>query len=237
MLWYSDHGRGYLWRNASATIYVRIVSEVLLQRTRADTVQRFAPDFFREYPSWKHLADATETELQERLKTIGLWRQKARSLSQLAQVMAKRAGRFPRSREDIQALPNVGQYIANAVLLFRFQQPEPLLDSNMARVIERYFGQRKLADVRFDPYLQSLAKRIVQYGGCPALTNWAILDLGALVCRPSKPLCSKCPLSKECTQFQASSSHTNAIKTDESESGRTRHRTTPKTLKPSSATP
>jgi A/G-specific adenine glycosylase len=110
--------------------------------------------------------------------------------------MAARRSRFPLSRREIEALPGVGQYIANAILCFCHRKPQPLLDVNMARVVERYFGPRKKADIRYDPYLQELTTHIVR-PDCNRI-NWAILDFGALVCKSRKPLCSICPLFDNC---------------------------------------
>jgi A/G-specific adenine glycosylase len=66
----------------------------------------------------------------------------------------------------------------------------------MARVVERYFGPRKKADIRYDPYLQQLTTHIVSRESNHI--NWAILDFGALICKPRNPLCSACPLLKDC---------------------------------------
>ena len=200
--WYRAHGRNYPWRNPSATNYIRIVCEVLLQRTRADTVARFTPSFLRKYPSWRKLASATKGQLQEDLKPIGLWRQRASSLSRFAKSMSQRNGRFPKARPEIESLPSVGQYISNAILLFCYHQPEPLLDSNMARVLERHFGPRSLADIRYDPYLQALSKKLVTCND-PISLNWAILDLAALICTKSKPNHLTCPISQTCQYFLA----------------------------------
>lgn len=115
----------------------------------------------------------------------------------LAQEMANRRGRFPRTREEIEALPGIGQYIANAVLMFVHGQQQPLLDTNMARVLERVFGPRKLADIRYDPYLQGLATLVVTCEK-PAEMNWAILDLAAMVCTIKNPRCIKCPVMHMC---------------------------------------
>lgn len=102
-------------------------------------------------------------------------------------------GRFPTTREEIESLPGVGQDIANSVMMFCFNQAYPLVDVNMARVLERYFGPRKLADICFDPFLQLLAKRVVD---CTKFreVNWAVLDLAAQVCKARSPLCPSCPL-------------------------------------------
>lgn len=195
--WFGKNGRRFPWRSNHASNYQRVVVEILLQRTKAETVANFYDHFMRKYPSWKKLAEASEEEVGQFLKPIGLWRRRAASITRLAKAMVKRSGRFPKTREEIESLPNVGQYITNAVLLFCHGKPQPLVDTNMARVLERYFGPRKLADIRYDPYLQDLAKRVVTCDD-PVLMNWAILDLAATVCRPSKPLCSTCPVSGNC---------------------------------------
>lgn len=116
----------------------------------------------------------------------------------LAQEMAKRQGRFPRERNEIESLPGIGQYVASAVLLFCHDVPQPLIDVNMARVLERVYKPRRLADIRYDPYLQELARRVV---GCDRSkeVNWAILDLAALICVTGQPRCDVCPLSDLCS--------------------------------------
>jgi len=195
--WFAKNGRRFPWRSNHASNYQRVIAEILLQRTKAETVANFYDHFMRKYPSWEKIAEASEEEVRQFLKPIGLWRRRAASITRLAKAMVERSGRFPRTREEIQLLPNVGQYITNAVLLFCHGEPQPLVDTNMARVLERYFGPRKLADIRYDPYLQDLAKGVVTCDD-PVLMNWAILDLGATVCRPSNPLCSTCPISSNC---------------------------------------
>ena len=77
-----------------------------------------------------------------------------------------------------------------------------MLDVIMARVLERYFGPRKLADIRYDPYLQTLSRQVVKTR--PVGLNWAILDLGAMICTASNPKCSSCPMASTCL-FQLSS--------------------------------
>ena len=195
--WFRSNQRIFPWRDESASDYVKVLSEVLLQRTRAEVVAAFLPEFIGRFPSWDKLAVATEEDLQKYLQPLGLWRRRAASLEKLAREMAKRGGRFPRLREEIQELPNVGQYIANAVLLFCHGEPQPLLDVNMARVLERFFGPRKLADIRYDPYLQSLSRAVVSSKD-PATINWAILDHATLVCKISNPQCPICPVVAKC---------------------------------------
>jgi len=173
----------------------------LLQRTRAETVARFFPRFIATFPSWKRLANASETELREFLEPIGLWRRRAASITALAREVNKRNGRVPALRSEIESLPGVGQYIANAILLLAHGCREPLLDVNMARVLERFFGPRQFADIRYDPYLQALSKRIVDHKEAKRI-NLAVLDLGAKVCKSHNPRCKQCPLHGRCKYAQ-----------------------------------
>ncbi len=140
---------------------------------------------------------ASEKELQNYLKPIGLWKRRAASMISLGKELSMREGKFPRNRLEIEALPGVGQYIANAILIFCHGDSQPLLDTNMARVLERFFGPRKLADIRYDPYLQGLAFRVVK-GDDTISMNWALLDFAALICKQAVPLCASCPLAARC---------------------------------------
>jgi A/G-specific adenine glycosylase len=90
--------------------------------------------------------------------------------------------------------------MANSVELIIFNQPAPLLDVNMARVLERFFGERKLADIRYDPGLQDLARKVVSVARSKEL-NWAILDYATLVCKARRPACEICQLSSKCTYY------------------------------------
>lgn len=195
--WFEENGRKFPWRKASASNYQYIVAEVLLQRTRAETVADFFPKFIEEFPSWKKLGSLSVARLQSYLQPIGLWRRRGTSIQALARAMVKRNGRFPKNRKAIEELPGIGQYIANAVLLFCHGEAQPLLDANMARVLERVFGPRNLADIRYDPYLQKLALEVVQCKETKKL-NWAILDLAATTCRLNRPHCDECPLMSTC---------------------------------------
>ncbi len=198
LLWAALRGRHALpWRRRSATRYKKIIAEMLLQRTRAETGEPFFASFVKRFPSWKVLASARRKELETHLKPIGLWRRRAESMKALATEMSKRKGRFPAERREIEELPGVGQYIANAIMLLCRGQPEPLLDVNMARVLERYFGPRRLADIRFDPELQALARRVVAGHKSLAL-NWAFLDFASAVCTSRAPKCHVCPAAGGC---------------------------------------
>jgi A/G-specific adenine glycosylase len=198
--WYKDYGRTFPWRNKSATNYELIISEVFLQRTKAETVSKFLPSFLKQYPSWKQLGEATEVELQEIIKPLGLYKQRGSRLYKLSQELKKRKGRFPKERNQVAEIPMMGQYITNAYELYVLKKKSPLLDVNMARLLERFFGERKLADIRQDPYLQTLAYQVVNIEKSKEL-NWAILDYASLICKKQKPNCSNCLIHSKCKFF------------------------------------
>jgi A/G-specific adenine glycosylase len=201
LVWYENNGRNFPWRKKSVSKYKLIISEVLLQRTRAVTVANFFNIFIKKYPSWKKLAKAKKSEIGEIIRPIGLWKRRASTLKQLAIFMSNRNGRFPRTRDEIEAMPGVGQYITNAILLQCHGEAQPLLDVNMARVLERVFGPRKLADIRYDSYLQGLSLKVVQCKESKEM-NWAILDLAASKCIPRRPRCKTCPLESMCLRVR-----------------------------------
>ncbi len=200
--WFGTFGRAFPWRKKRATKYQKVIAEVLLQRTKADVVGRMFPAFVAKFPSWKKLATCSESELEEILRPLGLWKRRAASLGALTQIMARRRGRYPKERDEIEQLPGVGQYICNAILMFDQGQCQPLLDVNMARVLERVFRPRSLSDIRYDPYLQSLAMNIVAHSQ-PSNLNWAFLDLASSICTIRSPKCPMCPLVRTCCFAQS----------------------------------
>lgn len=199
--WFETTERSFPWRSLRATKYEQVVAEVLLQRTKADAVNRMFADFISRYPSWPKLAEASAKDLENMLKPLGLWKRRAVSLQALAAIMATRRGRYPKSRAEVESLPGVGQYICNAILMFDQGRCEALLDINLARVLERVFGPRKLSDIRYDPYLQKLALGMVQ-NEIPSRVNWAFLDLASLICTIRAPKCEVCPLKGDCCYAQ-----------------------------------
>lgn len=199
--WYLKKGRKFPWRKKGLTHYQYVIAEVLLQRTKAETVSKFYSQFIKDFPNWTILAEAVTAIIEQYLKPIGLYRQRAKRLHSLAVEMVKRKGKFPRDRTELESIPFMGQYIANAVELIIYKQPSPLIDVNMSRLLERYFGKRKMADIRYDPYLQKLSYKVVNHLKAKEV-NWAILDFAAITCK-SKPLCVICPLASKCIYYES----------------------------------
>jgi len=203
LTWFASNGRQFPWRNASASPYVQLVVEVLLQRTRAEMVAAFLPRFLNEYPEWDALAESSLPKLSADLQPIGLWRRRAPLLQKLAKELVRRELTWPQDRGELELLPAVGQYVANAALLFIYGEPHPLMDASMARLLRRYFAMfPEKQDIRYDAALHALAYRLLRRGDAVAL-NWAILDVAACFCTLHNPKCAECPLKRSCDQARS----------------------------------
>lgn len=180
-----------------------LIAELLLQRTRADLVEPHYPVFVREYPNAQALAAADPMGVEELLRPLGFTHRTAR-LPQLGRALTERhGGTVPSAREELLALPGVGQYVANAVRTVAFAQPEPLLDPNIIRLVGRVFGIRtQRARARDDPTLWAFIRSVLPRVRARDF-NLALVDLGATVCRARRPQCFSCPFRSRCQAFAA----------------------------------
>jgi len=185
------------WRLASTGAYVQVVSEVLLQRTRAETVAGILPAFLEHYPSWHALSEARGEELEQFLVPIGLWRRRARSLLALARKLASEGFVFPLGERELLGWPAVGPYVAAAVRVFVHGKPAALIDEGVARLLGRAYECRTRVDIRADKALRELAEGICAGPNSREL-NWAVLDVVAKHCRPRVPSCDGCPFAVDC---------------------------------------
>ena len=189
--WFAEHGREFPWRHWN-DVYRVVVVEVLLQRTRAQHVAGFSAGFFRLYPSWEALRQASLTELELALTPVGLQRRRASTLLALAETV--RAN--PNEKWD--SRPGIGQYVSRAIAVSLDNDPVAMVDSNFVRMIKRVFDGPWLADYRSDDRLQSLAEAVIAGSQDARVANWAVLDLGATTCLPSRPRCPDCPIQQHC---------------------------------------
>jgi A/G-specific adenine glycosylase len=204
--WLEENGRDYPWRYTTDPWRV-YVTEILLQRTRADAVADIYESFFNTFPDPPTLASADETTIFEEIQSLGFGNQRTRSLRDTAQTCVRESGgTVPEDLETLQEPWRVGPYSARACLLFAFDTPLALVDSNITRIFERVFdyemsGQPHKSDAvyafveTFIPDDPALARAI----------NFSFLDLGAILCT-SDPQCPSCPLNECCAFAQQTSS-------------------------------
>jgi A/G-specific adenine glycosylase len=196
LAWYRRNGRDLPWRRTRDP-YAILVSEIMLQQTQVRRVLDFYPKFLARYPTVEDLAAASESVVRESWQGLGYYR-RAANLRRTAQLVARRhSGRFPTDVAALARLPGVGRYTAGAVASFAFEQDAPILDTNAARVLARVFGhgRRRGRIAR----LWLLAEAAIPRGRGYDF-NQAIMDLGALMCRP-RPTCHPCPVRGACAHF------------------------------------
>lgn len=192
LLWYRLHKRTLPWRSRPSPYRVWI-AEIMLQQTRVQTVLPYYRRFLSRFPDIPTLAAASEQEVMELWAGLGYYR-RARHLRQAAvQIMAESGGTFPETLEGIMHLPGVGRYSACAIQSIAFNQPQPVVDGNVTRVIRRVNGITSAPAGYFwkqaDLWLARQA---------PADFNQALMELGALVCIPVQPRCGQCLLRSLC---------------------------------------
>jgi len=194
--WWRTNGREFPWRETQRP-YNLLVAEVFLHRTRARQVAPLYLRFVREYRSWQDVATASLHELRSLLKPLGLnWR--VRLLHRMAKEIVRRfRGQTPRQRDALESLPGVGHYKATAVRCFAYGQPEVLLDTNTVRVLSRLRGIRQSDASRRSRLYRTELSQLLDRRRAREF-NLALLDLAALVCKPSDPDCLACPVSDHC---------------------------------------
>jgi A/G-specific adenine glycosylase len=195
--WFARNGRSFPWREPVRVPYEVVVAEILLQRTTAAGVARAYPGFVDRYPSWASLEQAPLEDLENVLRPLGLWRQKALAFQHLARSIEGRGGVVPRTRTELERLPGIGPYTASAVLAIVYGRAEPLFDVNMARLLGRFLGSLERTEASPRRTLHALALRLVSSKRSLEV-NWAALDFGARVCKARRPLCQECPLRTRC---------------------------------------
>ncbi len=197
--WWKRNKRTYPWRNTSDP-YKVITSEVLLHRTKADNVHPVYVAFIKKYPTLKDAVNASPEELSRAIHRLGLrWRAKL-LYAMTAKIMDEYGGKIPSGDDDLKSLPGVGDYIASAVRCFAFGYPEVLLDTNTVRILGRIFGLRTADGSRRSGFFMERYRFILDKEH-PREFNYAMIDLGALVCAPRKPLCGVCPVNKMCSYY------------------------------------
>ncbi len=207
--WFSSNKRDFPWRRDDITKYEIIISEILLQRTKAETVAKYYSTFFNTYPDWESLVNSEIEDLEKILKPLGLYKHRAKRLNKIVEEYKQRNGVLPQNVNELNDSNLSTLYLSNAYELFILNKRMPLLDVNMARVLSRYFKLKEVKDVRNEKELQAFSIIVINVKNCKEL-NWAILDFAALVCKARIPGCATCVLKQNCKYY-------NNIKTDNEE--------------------
>lgn len=201
--WYLKHRRDLPFREQSNPYWIW-VSEIMLQQTQMDTVIPYFLKFIDRFPTIQELAKSSEQEVLSLVQGLGYYR-RFRLLKQAADEIVKQyQGIFPNRYEDIIQLPGIGDYTAGAIASIAFNLPKSAVDGNVLRVVSRFKGMHE------DISLSSTKKKINELNQSwiekahPRIYTQALMELGALVCRPVHPRCNQCPLKDQCSAHRDS---------------------------------
>lgn len=195
-IWAAENLRDFPWRNTKDP-YKILVAELLLQKTNAATVAPVYQKLIDRYPTLNDLAVAPAEDVTTLLQPLGL-NFRADRLSRLTQVVLEwYGGKIPTTEAQLLELPGVGKYTAKSVCTHAFGQRKAVLDTNVARILERFFGFSGGRVKSRCPKLQLAAEELAPK---TKLSEWnlALLDFGAIVCTARNPHCAKCPLRQQC---------------------------------------
>jgi len=220
--WFSANARDLPWRRTRDP-YAIWVSEIMLQQTQVKMVMPYWERWMRELPTIEAAANASSAKIHKLWEGLGYYT-RVRNLQKAARVVVeKHDGKFPENFDDVLSLPGIGRYTAGAICSIAFNQPTPILDGNVIRVLTRIFGiAENPKENKTNAQLWQLAEELVKHAdkvaqasrlcrqagslrycknSCSHL-NQSLMELGALVCTPRNPQCQICPVKKLCVAFK-----------------------------------
>lgn len=200
--WFDSFGRKHLPWQQNKSPYRVWISEMMLQQTQVATVIPYFQRFTQRFPNLQVLADATEDEVLHFWTGLGYY-SRARNIHKAAQYIVRNLnGIFPNSYLGAQKLPGIGPSTAGAIMAIAFGQQETILDGNVKRVLSRFYGITRYIDQK--PCIEQLWHLAKQLTPKRQVANYtqAMMDLGAIICKPRNPQCERCPVNKKCIAFQ-----------------------------------
>ena len=201
--WYDLNKRSLPWRknvSQSKKHYYTLVSEFMLQQTQVVTVIPYFDRFINKIPNLKKLSTIQDNELIKLWEGLGYY-SRARNLKKTAKIIiSKHHGKIPNNYEDLISLPGIGNYTANAILAIAFNKSYIPLDGNIERVLKRYLYLKKDNEIQKN----NLIKKKSIFGISSRASDYAqaLMELGAMICKPKNPECSACPILKSCKSYK-----------------------------------
>lgn len=197
--WFDEHGRHLPWRETRDP-YRTMVAEVMLQQTQTGRVGPSYAAFLQKFPTLERLAQAPPIDVIQAWKGLG-YNRRAVELQRAAQAIVRdHGGVFPRDPAALKRLPGLGEYSSSAIACFAFDAQVPVVDTNVRRVLARTAMGKDASEVPADRIASLATGRLPE--GDAYRWNQALMDVGALICRVSKPLCAKCPLKTSCAYYE-----------------------------------
>lgn len=191
--------RDFIWRHDPSP-YKIMIAEFMLQRTKAEQVEPVYKKFLKRYPDINKLAKAKESDVSCFTNNLGLHRRGKNFVMAARYIVEHHSGAFPENRHELLKIPGIGDYVAGAILTVCFNKPEYVIDANIARFINRYYGLHLRGEIRRKKAIIGKAKGLFNYSDTRNLL-FALLDFAAVICTPRRPEHEQCPISKNCHYF------------------------------------
>ena len=201
--WYDNNKRSLPWRRKCSSKqkeYFTLVSEFMLQQTQVTTVIPYFNNFIKNIPNFEALAKVNETKLLRCWQGLGYY-SRAKNLKKSARlIIDKYDGRLPDNYDELIKLPGVGDYTASAISAIAFNQQIIPLDGNIERLLKRILNLKTEKEIK----KENLHKKKKVFGQTSRSNDYvqALMEIGALLCKPKNPNCDKCPITKYCLSFK-----------------------------------
>ena len=203
LYWYDNNKRILPWRKKVSNKqkeYYTLVSEFMLQQTQVKTVIPYFKNFILKIPNLKILSRIRDDSLMKYWEGLGYY-SRARNLKKTAKIIIdKFDGRIPQNESDLKSLPGIGTYTSKAIMSIAFNKKIIPLDGNVERILKRIFYLKTIKEIS----KENLEKKISFFKKTKRASDYsqAIMEIGALICKPVNPLCFECPISKYCESFK-----------------------------------
>ncbi len=195
LTWYTRNKRALPWRETRDPYRIWL-SEVMLQQTQVSRVVDYYIRFLKRFPTLNSLAEASWPSVLPMWRGLGYYGRARNLLRTSRYIVSDHEGKFPRSQDALEELPGIGPYTASAILCFAFQECVPTVDTNVNRVIKRVFGcTDRIAQARALALIQSKSEKAREL-------NYALMDLGATICKANHVSCGECPLRGVCEFYR-----------------------------------
>ena len=206
MSWYDNNKRNLPWRVSKKSpkkLYYRLLSEFMLQQTQVKTVLPYFKKFTEKYKSLKSLSTSNEKDVLKLWEGLGYYR-RARNLLTTSKILVNKFNsRLPKSRDEIKKLPGIGDYTASAMLALVHDRPAIALDGNVKRVFSRILN-KEIERINFEKVINDNSKKLFYLKRNSDLAE-ALMEFGALICKPKNPNCSDCCLKRNCKYLRSNS--------------------------------
>jgi len=205
LAWYDNSKRNLPWRvgkKSQKKLYYRILSEFMLQQTQVKTVIPYFNRFTKKFKTLESLAKSNEKQILKLWEGLGYYRRARNLLSSVKLLVRQYDSKLPNTVKEIKKFPGVGEYTANALLGLVYNQPTIAIDGNVKRVFSRYLNKNK-NEINFEKFILLNKKKLFKTNRNADFVE-ALMEFGALICKPKDPKCSICCLNKSCKYFKSS---------------------------------